>query len=288
MTNVDFADAEKNEFSEIPLKPLAEGLPRNWNRPGLFDAYRHGIAGGVFYPALHGSTHFCFPAVQQALKRDDERGKLLRALWKAETPYIYWRMPWIGYEYWNPANNQFLDAKQQENLIRESAELFQKMFATAPFSACAPGYRANTDTRRAWQMCGIRVVQNGSGGAMPIHFDGSVLNTYRNVDFEPATEGADFSLENCLKHARTNLDSRKLLVVSVHSINFHSTLRDFRTDTLRFLDQFLSIVESEYPDLLYVHDEDLYWLARSKNGETSNAAVEVHAMPVTGRSTERS
>jgi aryl-alcohol dehydrogenase-like predicted oxidoreductase len=46
--------------------------------------------------------------------------------------------------------------------------------------------------------------------------------------------------------------------VSVHSINFHSSLRNFRDTTLQALDQLLSALEAKYPDLLYVHDGDLY------------------------------
>jgi hypothetical protein len=47
----------------------------------------------------------------------------------------------------------------------------------------------------------------------------------------------------------------------MHSINFHSTIRDFRTATLAMLDGFLNAMEREWPDLLYVHDGDLWHIA---------------------------
>jgi hypothetical protein len=47
-------------------------------------------------------------------------------------------------------------------------------------------------------------------------------------------------------------------IVSVHSINFHSTIRDFRSVTLQALDEFLAALESKHANLLYLHDEDLY------------------------------
>jgi hypothetical protein len=47
-------------------------------------------------------------------------------------------------------------------------------------------------------------------------------------------------------------------IISVHSINFHSSLKDFRGPTLKILDLFLTALEAKYPDLLYVHDGDLY------------------------------
>ncbi|MGC1373502.1 MAG: hypothetical protein WA824_15305 [Candidatus Sulfotelmatobacter sp.] len=262
VANVDFQKTAADAARKIHLLPLAEGLPGKWKRPGLFDSYRKGIAAGTFFPAMHGTTHFCRSAIERALESNDKSMALLRTLWDSETPYIYWRMPWVGYEYWNPERKRFLNASQQEKLIRESAELFHKMFGVPALSACAPGYRANEDTYRAWRMCGIRIVQNGSGGSVPTYVDNQgMLRIYRNVDFEPATDGPSFSLERCLQQARQSLNRGMPAVVSVHAINFHSSLRDFRTPTLNLLDQFLTVLEAEYPNLLYVHDADLYQMA---------------------------
>ena len=102
MSNLDFASMSAAQFREIILYPLSRGLPGHWSRPGLFEAYRQGIADQTFHAALHGSTHFCQFAVQRALMQGRDRAVLLKTLWSAETPYIYCRMPWIGYEYSNP------------------------------------------------------------------------------------------------------------------------------------------------------------------------------------------
>jgi len=257
VANVDFAKTLAD--GNLHLQSLADGLPGRWNRPRLFNSYQRGIEAGIFYPALHGTTHFCRAAVERELATNQEAAALLRTLWRSETPYIFWRMPWVGYEYWDSVANRFLDESQQESLIRESAELFRRMFGTPALSACAPGYRSNYGTCRAWERCGIRVVQNGSGGSVPIHIDRhEILQLYRNVDFEPATGGSAFSFEQCLRQAQQNLDRGVPAVVSVHAINFHSSLRDFRTPTLKLLDQLLTALEKQYPDILYVNDSDLY------------------------------
>ena len=67
-------------------------------------------------------------------------------------------------------------------------------------------------------------------------------------------------------------------IVSIHSINFHSTIRDFRSRTLPLLDEFLTTLESRHEDLLYVCDEDLYNLVEHGKFESAQGEVKV---PVT-------
>ncbi len=263
LANVDFQASLGAGDGHIALKPLTEGLPGSWHRPQLFEAYRQGIDERLFFPALHGLTHFSDSAFSRELKADGQRAQLLRTLWQAQTPYIHWRMPWIGYEYWDPeatTRSQFLSLDDQGTAIGRAAEVFRAFFAVDAFSACAPGYRANSDTRQAWFEEGIRVAQNGSGGQQAPYLDErGILLTFRNVEMEPATakcEMADLmpQVERCFANGVP-------AVVSIHSINFHSTIKDFRSPTLALLDEFLTAVEKKWPDVLYVHDADLFHIA---------------------------
>jgi hypothetical protein len=262
---------------------LTEGLPDGWKRPGLFEAYREGISAGVLSPALHGTTHFCRPAVERHLDDPGERGALLRTLWKSGVPYIHWRMPWVGFEYWDPeqpGEEDFLTSSKQECLIDSAVENFTGFFSKAPRSACAPGYRANRDTHHAWAKRGIQVAQNGPGSAMPPHFDeNGILHLYRSMDFEPAA-GQEFSLDECLRVAEDCFARGLPAIVSIHSINFHSTIKDFRGRTIGFLDEFLTALEAKHPHLLYARDEDLYDLVDKGTFQSMTSAVRV---PVTKR-----
>jgi hypothetical protein len=279
MANLELKRMAAQQFEEIYLLPLTEGLPDGWNRPGLLRAYHECVAEGLFYSALHGTTHFCRAAVERHMNDAGERGELLRRLWHAGTPYIHWRMPWIGYEYFDPEKSEderFLPAKIQSELIGSAVGAFAKLFSTIPRSACAPGYRANVDTHRAWAQYGIRVAQNGSGSLMPPHIDRlGVLQLYRNVDFEPAVDPA-FSVERCVRDAEDCLARGIPAIVSVHSINFHSSVKDFRSPTLESLDQFLSAIEAKHTDVLYLHDEDLYNLVSKGAYENIGGAVRVN------------
>lgn len=283
VANVDFARVQADEFRHIHLRPIAEGLPDGWERPGLIEAYHQGMEAGIFAPALHGATHFCQAAVERALADPGERGVLLRTLWSAGVPYIHWRMPWVGFEYWDPEqpeNGRFLDAEAQERLIGRAAEFFRRLFSKTPASACAPGYRADDATHRAWAKYGVRVAQNGSGNANLPHFErNGVLQLSRVIDFEPAVE-QDFSVARSIELAEECFARGLPAIVSVHSINFHSTIRNFRARTLQLLDEFLSLLESKHADLLYVCGEDLCDLVEEGKFESVYSVAKV---PVTKR-----
>ncbi len=271
--NLDFAHMRQENFAQLRLLPLAKGLPGKWSRPGLREAYRDGIGKGVFFPAPHGITH-CNPvAIENALSENRDRARLLKLLWDAETPYIYWRMPWVGYEYLNPEKPQagFLPLDQQRDLVRQTCQYFTDLFGTKPISACAPGFRSNRDTHCAWSENGICVVQNGTGnGLRRPHFDEfGLLHLYRSIDFEPSHRELD--IEKYLEIAAACLSHGLPIIVSVHSINFHSTLKDFRSGSLAALDKLLSALEGKYPELLYVNDEDLYRIV-TEGAFQSNAA----------------
>jgi hypothetical protein len=290
MANVDFSKVRADNFRRIHLRPLSDGLPDCWNRPALFEAYQHGISAGVLSPALHGATHFCRPAVERNLNDPGERGSLLRMFWQADVPYIHWRMPWIGFEYSEPGKNGrevFLGSEIQERMIADAVKTFTQLFSNRPRSACAPGYRANKSTHLAWAKHGIQVAQNGPGSNLPPHFEvhsevgdkqkceASLLHLYRTLDFEPSA-GQEISVKACVRMAENNFARGIPAIISVHSINFHSTLKDFRSGTLKLLDEFLTALESKYPDLLYVRDEDLYDLVDKGEFESMGSATRVH------------
>ena len=263
--NLDFTMMHAEGFHRTLQKPLSEGLPGSWSRPGLFEAYHAGIEKGVFQPALHGTTHFCETSVAKALAAGGERAQLLRTLWEAQTPYIFWRMPWVGYEYWSSEGTRgsFLGADRQRELVNLSCKAFFQLFGKQPRSACAPGYRANSETCRAWSEAGIHVAVGGTGdGLKAPHLDEfGILHLYRNIDFEPSQQ--DLDIAKYVELAAVCFGRGLPLIVSIHSINFHSTLKDFRSASIAALDQLLGALESKYPDLLYVSDEDLYELATS-------------------------
>ncbi|MBI3475474.1 MAG: hypothetical protein HY010_07060 [Acidobacteria bacterium] len=278
VANVDFQASAAAGFRDIVLKPLVKGLPGRWTRPGLLEAYRDGIRAGVLVPAMHGTTHFCQQAVAHALTSGGEREELLRTLWKAETPYIHWRMPWVGYEYWDPekdATERFISEKEQKHWIEWAAASYRELFVENAVSVCAPGYRAASSTHRLWKEQGIRIAQNGPGKLRAPHWDEhGLLHTYRSMDFEPAVN-VELRWEECVKDAARWFGRGLPLIVSVHSINFHSTLAPFRQKTLPVLREFLSALHKSFPDLLYVNSRQLLEIVETGSYQSENGRVAV-------------
>jgi hypothetical protein len=279
VANVDFSRCFGPSTGFIPMLPLSEGLPGQWRRPGLLDGYRQGIEDGVFFPALHGLTHFCPRAMTRELVADGERAQLVRTMWRAGTPYIHWRMPWIGYEYWDPAPKpelQFLSLDEQRSAIQKAMEIYRTLFSSGPVSACAPGYRANADTRSVWFEAGVRVAQNGPGQRkLPYLDQQGMLHTFRTIEMEPAV--APSNLESLMQQAEGCFRIGAPAIISIHAINFHSTIRDFRTATLRLLDEFLASVERRWPDVHYIHDADLFRIATEGCYSAAGQATKIGA-----------
>jgi len=65
-------------------------------------------------------------------------------------------------------------------------------------------------------------------------------------------------------------------IVSVHSINFHCTVRDFRSRSIELLDEFLRMLESRHDDLLYLHDADLFEVTSKGCYRSASGDVQVN------------
>ncbi len=102
-----------------------------------------------------------------------------------------------------------------------------------------------------------------------------ILHLYRTIDFEPSQQELD--VEKYLQIAGSCFSRGLPVIISVHSVNFHSTLKDFRTPSLAALDSLLSGLESRYPELLYVHDEDLYGIVTQGVFQRGTVRVNVSA-----------
>ena len=257
--NVDFVRAQAKGLSADTLIALGQGFPAGWERPGLLEAYREGIGEGVIYPALHGLTHFNLKAAKRLLASDSLEGRHLRTLYASGTPQLPELHAQLGFEYLDPreGKGEWLDLPAQRQLIALGAKYFTEAFGLRPRSACAPGYRANPATRQAWLENCITVAQNGPGAErLPYQEPSGLWMLYRTVELEPANH-PDWSDARIERQAERAVAYGAPIIVSMHSVNFHSTLQNYRDEALLRLDRFLGFLERRFPNLRYAHDEDL-------------------------------
>jgi hypothetical protein len=261
LANIDFPGMIKNGSDELLLQPLRNGIPDPWDRPGLIKAYREGIRTGFIYPSLHGNTHFNASTVSSILGSGGEYKQLLISLYREGTPQLYSKTPWLGFEY-RAANGIFarpwIPLGDQKKIIAQSVDEFEQTFGVQPISTCAPGYRANHDTWRAWAGQGFKVAQEGPGlEAGPYQDHDGLLHLPRTVSLEPALVRDRDCLSKALKQVHIAFDKGWPAVVCMHSINFQSAVVNYRDRSLKLLDQFLIHLEQHHKDLSYLHDGDM-------------------------------
>src|SRR5271166_3680659 len=58
MANADIRRMRSEGFEKFRFVPITDGLPVPWAESSLLEQYRNLIADRVFYPGLHGFTHF--------------------------------------------------------------------------------------------------------------------------------------------------------------------------------------------------------------------------------------
>jgi hypothetical protein len=278
LANVNFEEVAANGFKKLCLLPVYKGLPTAWQRPDLLEAYRQGIETRLVYPALHGLTHFNLLAAETALAQEGERHSQLVTLYEEGVPQLYSYTPWLGYEF-RAGDGVFADPwltfQQQFQVIAQAIELFEHAFGHKPTSACAPGYRANDDTLRAFARQGVRVVQDGpSIRAAPYYDRYGLLHLPRNVVLEPALDNTPDLLELALQEAESAIARKWPVIVTIHSMNFQSALHSGSSRTLAMLDDFLTTLEQRHADLRYMHDGDLLDLVESSSPRVRGANME--------------
>ena len=253
---------------------LSTGIaPASWRR------IARGSPQAVFYPALHGTTHFCCKAIERNLDAAGRSADLLRTL-EGRHPlhplaHAVDRIRVLGCGEIRGCTILLGGASAGADWSRG------RMVCQTVFNFAQISLRSGLSRRRRYAIghgrsmgCGWR--RTGLGALIPPHFDRhSVLQVCRTVEFEPATNPS-CSVDVCVAQAESCFQRGLPAIVSLHSINFHSTVRDFRSRTLRLLDEFLSALESRHADLLYLHDEDLYEIVSKETYRAADGKARVN------------
>ncbi len=135
----------------LPLREPPE-LPSRWARPGLWDELRRAVAGGVWWPELHGLHHLPETAWLAALRRGDDDAR--RAL-AHQSPVC--AAVEAGGEY-DPAEPW----EVRDRNLTLAAGAFERRFGRPPASLCPPDYRWDDRLEDRAAALGIAALQGKS------------------------------------------------------------------------------------------------------------------------------
>lgn len=265
MANADLKRMESENYRSFYAIPIEEGFPYPWEE-NLFSVYRSLIYKKLFYPGLHGYTHFSPFGLIQGLKDNGDFGRRTRDLVSNYLSYSSSFTPEYNFALVsrNHGCEHFIEDKLQEEWIEKGIILFKNAFDMPPLTVCAPGYRFNSTTLKIWRSLGINVVQGGSG-AYPV-FKNGLFFLSRNVHFEPALEGGK-ALNKALKKAVSLIEAGLVVVICTHSINYISRYLGKQQESLSGLKQLLSSLLVRYPGIHFTNDVEFFkaYQIRDKN-----------------------
>ena len=172
--NLDFAKMSGDGFQQIHLLALADGLPQGWNRPGLIDAYREGIARRSFLSLL------CTGARISAARRWSEiwlRMEIAQYFCvnfgRRERPIFTGACRGSGMNTGIRSSlrtSDFWPAETQRGLIGHTVGAFAKLFSTL----AAVGVRSRLSRQRR-HAPGLGAARNSSGAEWSRRFRSAAL-----------------------------------------------------------------------------------------------------------------
>jgi hypothetical protein len=254
MANADLERMHRENFQAFRWTSIDLGFP-GWSET-LLPAYRRNIDRGLFYPGLHGFTHFNVPAMMKLLTETSARGDRMRRLASYGVPYLASLTPECNFALVERRGEveQFLPKSDQEIWIEAGVSLFAHVFERPPVTTCAPGYRANDTTFRIWRRYGLRSAQ--VTGRRGISKSRAMVILQRNVAFEPALKGAA-AVRTAISVARRAVECGLPIIVCSHSINYISRFLGYAEKGRRQLGDLLRGLLETFPNLRFASDDDI-------------------------------
>ena len=290
----DYEKIKQSGFKEFHTLDLSQGFSGMWkNRDSLLNTYMEGITRGLVYPGYHGLCHFNYEAWLMALQ-NGERDVL--DCFEEQVSYIpSLRTKTICYDYLanvDPAG--FLPLEAQEDKIKKGIEAFKKIFGFLPVVTTAPQYVWNQDTEKVWHKYGIRYIGAGNrvAGKVPSlrHRLGErnqwgMVYLTRNVVFEPRRRR---SCQDAITEIDFLFNAQQPAIIETHSINFHSSIKNFREKSLEGLDRLLYLIEKKHPEVIYLDSRQLGEILEKgycylRNGERMEVKTHQPNIPYLGK-----
>lgn len=143
--NPDFAKIRSCNFTRYEDIAIDEGFPPGWDGSGLIEAYRRGIARGVWHPEYHANLHHTSPVLWfKLLQEDTPCGENARKLFDLNCYSQVTHLPeYTGYT-----------VEEMRKTIETGFSRFERIFGYRPKAAVTSD--AFPETVKLWAEAGAR------------------------------------------------------------------------------------------------------------------------------------
>ena len=274
VANPDFEKIRKNDFSSYYYEPFPATLDR-YGHSGAFAMWKEGLAKSLFVPQFHGREHLNVAAWMRALQAGDKEVRIAfdHGCWGFNNQHRH------GLRYQAAFDLEYMsDLSVQEEAITSGLMLFERLFGYKATFFVPPNGPYNNTLDKASASAGVcylsspkiqREVLGEGKTRVCFHYMGQ-KNKYgqhyitRNCVFEPNIGGKDW-VDSCLKEMDIAFRWSKPAVISSHRVNYTGALNpDNRTQGLKALDQLLSRICKQWPEVEFVTSSRLGELIESK------------------------
>ena len=261
--------------------------------PSLVAALNNARDAGAFTLQYHARDHKNSEIWTRALIQAAERARSDRTSLTAERIDAIWpedkadrRAMMTEYHRRCDGHLVPLGVEETRAKVRQGLSAFNRIFGQASVSTVAPKYLWEPVTEDVWAEEGIRFVHGANHQVGPTRqADEAGLREFgarspaglvyvpRTADLGVERDGSVSTVTSVMQRIRRDIDRGQPAVISTHSWGY--CLVDPATSRTMYasLDQLLTAIEREYPDLRYLSCEELGALADAGDGDTEIAVA---------------
>jgi len=253
--NID-ATVDK-DCNQLIFKSIKEGFISTDFSP--ISKYKELVKNNVFYPSLHGYTHFNYYSLKGLMQTNPEFRGRVELLYKNKIQYLASETPEINFALMNRENGKDIFEKDvyQKQWVEKGIVEFENIFGFSPITACAPGYRFNNTTAKIWKENNINVIQTGAENHIKIKNKQLILP--RTVHFEPVFNLEDeLIIQKGLENVKNALSKQKPIIISSHSVNFVDDFNFSKDRTLSLVKVLIAEIKDLIPEIEFINEAILY------------------------------
>ncbi|MBD1423803.1 hypothetical protein [Sphingobacterium chuzhouense] len=273
LANPNFDLIKESEYGEYHYETLEKTLLKHVDSARLLDLWKLGYNERLFIPQVHAREHVKYWKWMQDLRSEVKEALETYALGMCGVPKLVSKR---GTSYYSPI---YMDHEElmkrgidQNLLITEAFELFEKLLGFKSKSSIAPNCGWTDTTEKIWASLGVKYIQ---GGFLQEHHwedrvkyiphflgekskNGQMLYLVRNCTFEPAKSTKENYWHSTFNEVERALQLNIPAIISTHRVNYVGSIKaEMRENSLKQLNKLLTEIERKWPNIIYLNSTQL-------------------------------